>query len=179
MLIAKYAEKRLFMLGMALSSLLLSGAVYALQAHSTSKFTSKEGAFSVTLPEEPKESSQDSSSNNGPTVLHIFQVERNEGKVFYMVGYSNYQTRLDEAASLEGVIKAQVESMKGKITSDKMITLDGHPGRSVTIEAEGVIFFSSVYVAGNRLYQVMFGMPLGETMPADGKEFFDSFRILI
>ena len=179
MLIAEYAAKRSFVLGIALSSLLLSGVAYPRQAHSTAKFTSKEGAFSVTLPGEPKESSQDTSSNNGPTVLHTFTVELNEGKVFYMVGYSNYQTRLDEAISLEGVIKAQVESLKGKITSDKMITLDGHPGRSVTIEADGITFFSSVYVAGNRLYQVMFGMPKGETMPADAKEFLDSFRILI
>jgi hypothetical protein len=179
MLIAQYAAKRFFVLGIALSSILLSVAVYPQQAHSTAKFTSKEGAFSVTLPGEPKESSEDIKTNSGPTVLHQFQVERNEGKVFYIVGYSDYQIRLEETTSLEGVIKAQVESMKGKITSDKMVTLDGHPGRSVTIEAEGVIFFSSVYVAGNRLYQVMFGMQKGETMPADGRDFLDSFRILI
>jgi len=179
MLNVDYAVKRLFVLRMVISSLLLSGAVYAAQTHSTSKFTSKEGAFSVTLPAEPKEKSQDISSKNGPTVLHTFQVEQNEGSILYLVGYSDYQTSLDTANSLVGVINNQVESMKGKITSDKMITLDGHSGRSVTIEAEGVIFYSSVYVAGNRLYQVMFGMPKGETMPAGGKEFLDSFRILI
>ena len=179
MLIAESAAKRFFVLGMVLLSLLLSGGVNARQEHSTAKFTSKEGAFSVTLPAEPKESNQDISSNNGPTVLHTFTVERNEGKVFYMVGYSDYQARLDTTTSLENVIKGQVESLKGKITSDKMITLDGHSGRSVTIEAEGITFFSSVYVAGNRLYQVMFGMQKGETMPADAKEFLDSFRILI
>ena len=177
MLNAEYAAKKFFVLGMTISSLLLSGTVYA--THSTAKFTSKDGAFSVTLPEEPKEKSEDISTKNGPTALHTFQVEQNEGKIFYMVGYSDYQTSLDSTASLEGVINRQVESMKGKITSDKMITLDGHPGRSVTIEAEGTIFFSSVYTAGNRLYQVMFGMPKGETMPPDGKEFLDSFRILI
>ena len=179
MLNAEYVVKRFFILGMAVSSLLLSGAVHAGQIHSTAKFTSKEGAFSVALPEEPKEKSQDISSKNGPTTLHTFVVERNEGKIFYLVGYSDYQTILDTTSSLENVISGQVESLKGKITSDKMITLDGHTGRSVTIEAEGVTFFSSVYVAGNRLYQVMFGMPKGETMPADGKEFLDSFRILM
>jgi len=179
MLNAEYAVKKFFVLGMAISSLLLAGAVCAGQTHSSAKFTSKEGAFSVTLPEEPKEKSQDISTKIGPTTLHTFSVERNGGTSFYMVGYSNYQTTLDSTTSLENVISGQVESMKGKITSDKLITLDGYPGRSVTIEAEGSIFFSSVYVAGNRLYQVMFGMPKGETMPADGKEFLDSFRILI
>jgi len=179
MLNAEYTVKEAFVVGMVISSLLLSGAVNAGQTPSTAKFTSKEGAFSVTLPGEPKESSQDMSSQNGPTVLHIFQLEGDEGKIFFMVGYSDYQTPLNVTTSLEGVINGQLEGLKGKLTSDKMVTVDGHPGRSVTIEAEGGNYSSSIYIAGNRLYQVMFGMPKGETIPADGKEFLASFRILI
>ncbi|HEY8185032.1 MAG TPA: hypothetical protein VIF64_03125 [Pyrinomonadaceae bacterium] len=158
---------------------LSSGAVHAGQDHSSAKFTSKEGAFSVALPETPKEKSQEISSKTGPSTLHTFLVERNEGRSFFLVGYSDYQVPLDVKSSLEGVISGQVEGMKGKITSDKMVTLDGHPGRSVTIEAEGNVFFSSVYIVGNRLYQIMYGMPQAEAMPSDAREFFDSFRILL
>jgi len=164
---------------MAIGTLLLSGAAYAGQDNSPAKFASKDGAFSVTLPDTPKEKSEDISSSNGSTTLHTFLVERDEGRRFFLVGYSDYQTKLDVSATLENVIKGQLESLKGTITSDKMVTLDGHSGRSVTVEAEGVIFFSTIYIAGNRLYQIMYGMPKGGAMPAEAKEFFDSFRILM
>jgi hypothetical protein len=179
MLNATWAVKRFFVLVMAISTLLLSVAVHAEQDESTATFTSKEGAFSVILPGTPKEKSEAVTSNDGPTTLHTFIVERNEGQNFFLVGYSDYQTKLDAAGSLAGVINGQVESLKGKITSDKTVTLNGHPGRSVTIEAEGILFFSTVYVAGNRLYQIMYGMPKSDVTPPDAKEFFDSFRILI
>ena len=179
MLNATWAVKRFFVFVIAISALLLSVSVHAQQDQSSATFTSKEGAFSVTLPGTPKEKSEDISSNNGPTTLHTFMVERNEGQNFFLVGYSDYQTKLDADASWASVINGQVESLKGKITADKTVTLNGHPGRSVTIEVEGTLFLSTVYVAGNRLYQMMYGMPKGDAMPPDAKEFFDSFRILI
>ena len=171
--------KRFFVFLVAMSTLLLSVAVHAQQDQSNATFTSKEGAFSLTLPGTPKEKSEDITSNNGPTTLHTFMVERDEGQRFFLVGYSDYKTKLDADASLASVISGQVESLKGKITSDKTVTLAGHPGRSVTIESEGIAFYSTVYVAGNRLYQLMCGMPKADAMPPDAKEFFDSFRILI
>lgn len=179
MLKATSALQKFFVLVMAVSMLLLSVAGQAQQDQSTATFTSKEGAFSVILPGTPKEKSEDISSNNGPTTLHTFIVERDEGRRFFLVGYSDYQTKLDADTSLTNVISGQVESLKGKITSDKTVTLAGYPGRSVTIEAEGIDFYSTVYVAGNRLYQIMCGVPKVDAMPADAKAFFDSFRILM
>jgi hypothetical protein len=164
--------------GIAISSLLLPAALPAVQTSSTTKFTSKEGNFSVKMPGAPKETSNALvSPEMGPTTLHVFAVERNEGKLFYMIGYSDYQSSL-RVESLQGVIQGQVESTKGKITSDKVSKVNGHAGRSVVIDGGDTLFFSSVYIAGNRLYQVMFGMTKGETMPADGREFLDSFEIL-
>jgi hypothetical protein len=157
---------------------LLSVAVKA-QDHASTTFTSKEGAFSITLPDAPKEKSEEMTSNNGPTTLHTFTVERNEGQSFLMVGYSDYQSRLDVEASLTGVINGQVDSLKGKLTSDKAVTLDGHPGRLVTIESADAIFTSKVYVVGNRLYQVMFGNAKAMKPAAELNESFDSFHILI
>jgi hypothetical protein len=157
---------------------LLSVAVKA-QGHSSQAFTSKEGAFSITLPEAPNEKSEPMTSNNGPTTLHTFTVERNEGQSFLMVGYSDYQTRLDVEGTLTGVINGQVDSLKGKITSDKPVTLDGHPGRLVTIETAGAVFYSKIYVAENRLYQVMFGTAKALTQAAELNEGFESFHILM
>ena len=160
-------------------SLLLSALAQTPQTPVDTKFTSDRGGFSVKIPGKPTTKSEDITSANGPSTLYTFLVETNEGKNFYLVGYSDYNTKLDTTKSLDGVISAQVASMKGKITADNTITLKGYPGRSVTIETDDVIFYSSVYVAGNRLYQIMFGMPKGDPMPAEAKEFFSSFQILI
>jgi len=171
-----YAVKKFFVLIIALSISLLSVAVHAQQENAAATFTSKEGGFSVRLPGKPTEKTEEISSNNGPTTLHTFMVD--QGQRFFLVGYSDYQTKLDVSSSLENVVKGQVESLKGKITSDKSVTLAGYQGRSVTIETEETIFFSTVYVAGNRLYQLMSGRPKSAEATAGIKEFFDSFRIL-
>ena len=175
---ARYNITRPFMLATAMFTLLLSVAVQA-QDHANPTFTSKEGAFSVVLPEPPKEKSEDMNSNSGPTTLHTFTVERNEGQSFFMVGYSDYQNKLDVEESLTGVINGQVDSLKGKITSDTAVTLDGHPGRLVTIESAEAVFYSKIYVAGNRLYQVMFANAKSVKTAADLNESFESFRILM
>jgi hypothetical protein len=170
---------RLVGITVAVISLLISVIGQTPQTPTDTKFTSDSGGFSVKVPGKPTTKSEDISSANGPTTLHTFLVETNEGKNFYLVGYSDYNTKLDTTKSLDGVIDAQISSMKGKITSDKTITLKGYPGRAVTIETDDVIFYSTVYVAGSRLYQVMFGMPKGDPMPPEAKEFFTSFEILI
>jgi hypothetical protein len=141
------------------------------------RFTSKEGAFSVKLPGEPKQTDQESNSGLGPTVLHMFVVERNAGKYAYLVGYSDYAAQMDSAKTLENVIAAQAKSINGKITADKKVTLNGWPGRMVTIEGDAVVFLSGAFVAETRLYQIIFVMQKGDTPPPDTSEFFDSFEI--
>ena len=168
----------MILVGIAVSSLFLSGVARG-QTHTNEKYTSKEGGFAVKIPGDPKLKSQNIDSKGGPTVLYTFTVEESDGKSFYLVGYSDYPTKLDEATSLEGVISSQVASMKGTITSDEKITLNGHPGRSVTIEDAENVFYSSVYIAGNRLYQVMYGMTKGDKLPEVGRKFLSSFEILI
>jgi len=174
----RLARIHFILVGVAVSSLFLSGVARA-QTHTNEKYTSKEGGFAVKIPGDPKLKSQNVDSQSGPTVLYTFTLEESDGKSFYLVGYSDYPTKLDEATSLEGVISSQVASMKGTITSDKKITLNGHPGRSVTIEADETVFYSSIYIAGNRLYQVMYGMTKGDKLPEVGRKFLSSFEILI
>ena len=49
----------------------------------------------------------------------------------------------------------------------------------MTIEADETVFYSSIYIAGNRLYQVMYGMTKGNELPEVGRKFLSSFEILI
>jgi len=164
--------------GTAFSLIFLSLAAAA-QTQPDGTFTSNEGGFSAILPGIPKQKSEPITSTNGPTVLHSFMIEENEGRSFYLVVYSDYETTLDAEASLNTVISAQLASMKGKITADKKTAVNGHPGRSVTLENEDAVFYSSVYIAGKRLYQVMYGLEKGQSLSADARKFLDSFKILI
>jgi len=108
----RLARIHFILVGVAVSSLFLSGVARA-QTHTNEKYTSKAGGFSVKIPGDPKLKSQNVDSQSGPTVLYTFTLEESDGKSFYLVGYSDYPTKLDEATSLEGVISSQVASMKG------------------------------------------------------------------
>src|SRR5882724_2790937 len=128
----KEAIGRSFCVIVALCSLLVTMTGQIPQTPLASKFTSKDGRFSVKLPAEPTTKSEDISSDNGPSTLHTFTVEINGGRSFFLIGYSDYNTSLDVAKTLDGVISAQAIGMKGKITSDKTVALKGYSGRSVT-----------------------------------------------
>jgi hypothetical protein len=141
-------------------------------------FSSKDGAFSVKIPGVPKEESQTVDTAAGPTILHLFTVEANAGKFAYMIEYSDLpNTPADPAKALDGAINGQVQSFKGTIVSDAKVNLNGWPGRIVGIKSDAVVCLSSAYLAQNRLYQVLFVMEAGETLPANATEFLDSFQI--
>jgi hypothetical protein len=141
------------------------------------QFASKEGGFSVKLPEEPKTSSQDVDTDVGKVTMYAFTVETNSGNTAYMVLYSDFPTIPDPANAIDRAINGQVTNFKGTIVTDKKVTLNGWPGRTVRIESADVIVLSSVYLAGNRLYQVMFLTGKGDTIPADALEFQSTFEI--
>jgi len=140
-------------------------------------FVSKEGGFSVKMPGEPKASAEDIDTAVGKVALHMFTVETNSGNDAYMIEYSDFSIVPDAASAIDAAINGQVGSFKGKITADKKVTLNGWPGRTVTIEGPEATSLSSAYMAGNRLYQVMFVMVKGETLPPDVSEYFASFLI--
>jgi hypothetical protein len=140
-------------------------------------YTSKEGAFSAKLPAEPKTSSEDIDTAIGKVALHMFTVETNNGNDAYMIEYSDFSVVPSANDAVDAAINGQVGSFKGKITADKKVTLNGWPGRSVTIEGPDATCYSTAYMAGKRLYQVMFVMMKGETLPSDVSEFLASFQI--
>jgi hypothetical protein len=141
------------------------------------QFVNKEGEFSVKLPSEPKASTQEVDTAVGKVTMHMFTVETNSGATAFMVIYSDYPSALDPATAVDGAITGEVGSFKGKIVADKKVTLNGWPGRTVTIEGADVNCLSSAYMAGNRLYQVMFATSKGEAIPSDGTDFIASFQI--
>jgi hypothetical protein len=140
-------------------------------------FTNKEGGFTVKLPGDPKPENQTIDTAAGPIVLHMFTLEANAGKFAYLVQFSDFPSIPDAAKAVDGAIDGQTKSFKGTLVSDKKVVLNGWPGRVVRINGEAVDCLSSAYVAGNRLYQVMFVMEKGQTAPPEATEFLNSFQI--
>ena len=137
-------------------------------------FNCKEGSFSILMPGEPEHATKDLTSPAGPTTLHSYQA--NNGPATYIVAYSDYG-QLDVDKSLVNVVDGQAKSLNGKVVADKSLTVNGHPGRRVRIESKDFIFLTMVVVSGNRLYQVLFGMPQGAELPPRAEEFLSSFKI--
>jgi hypothetical protein len=138
-------------------------------------FNCKEGSFSVMMPGEPKHTSESMTAPAGPTVLHSYEVD--EGETVYLVTYSDYPT-LDAAKSLEKGVKELAKALDGKVVSDKSISVNGRPGRRVRVESKEMVALAMIVISGKRMYQVLFGTPVGAEPPPKAEEFLSSFKIL-
>lgn len=145
--------------------------------------TSDAGKFRVKFPGRPKVDSKELGSGPGGVQAIPVTTERVEGSngVVYAVTFADYpDTFLGVKAKT--VLDGVRDGMKGKdgvVKQDNEITLGGTiPGREVRIEAGKRVVRARVYLAGNRLYQVMV---TGDRQPADGKsadEFLRSFELV-
>ena len=64
----------------------------------------------------------------------------------------------------------------GRVVDDKDFTINGNPGKAVTIEKDGVYVFNRIVLVRNRLYQVMFSMEKSDDVPESANTFIKSFR---
>jgi hypothetical protein len=144
----------------------------------------EKAGFTVQMPVNSYQSRQKVESDDGPAEVVIFQSGLN--KVAYMVTY------VDVAASsagtptalLEGTRDVVIASSKGRLISDKRITLKKNPGRefraSVPIgdDKKAGIMKARVYLVGRRVYQVMAIAPKDEAGSKAIDGFFASFKIV-
>lgn len=161
-------------------SALLAGAG---QGAEWKTFESKEGDFRVLFPGKPMRQTQEIPVPGGKTKLHLFLVSPQDDRV-YMVSYNDYPEAVVKAQEtktlLDNVVKGNVESLKGKVLSQKEITLGQkkHPGRAVLIENnEGAQYKAKVFLVGNRLYQVVALGPKEFIEQKETGKYLDSFDV--
>jgi hypothetical protein len=123
-------------------------------------FTSKEGKFTVAVPEKPSSKTSKVPSDAGPIEVHMFVVDQKDRA--YIMSYNDYPPASVGNAEkmMNTVIEGNAKSLKGKVVADEKITIGkkNHPGRAITIEIGGdkkQIYKARVYLVGNRLYQVV------------------------
>jgi Leucine-rich repeat (LRR) protein len=151
-------------------------AWHSITSKSWTDFTSAEGGFSATFPGTPKQST---SKDAVGTPTHSFIVETNFGKEAYGVVFADIGPVPQLLASEKFLETAA--SAAGTVKSKRPITLDGHPGLEVELEASHtgstMLIRNRMYIVKERLFQVMVTRTKDRGDSADYKKFLDSFKL--
>jgi hypothetical protein len=138
--------------------------------------------FSISMPGTPAKNDDTIPSAAGPLPLRMYTLSK--GFEGFISGYTEYPdivfTSAEPETLLDGAQQGAISNVKGEVTSQRSITLNGNPGREIvgTSPAQNVGFTARVYLAKPRMYMLVYTQ-YDKTKPisADGKRFLDSFQI--
>jgi len=124
-----------------------------------SRFSPPEGGFSILMPGTPEESQENVGTEEKPLILRGFKsIRENEG--VYIVVYNDIP---EEEMSNQKKLKAVLDSIpqefakaiKGRLISQKNITLNGYKGKEFKVQgSQGAIFRGRAYLTNNRVYLI-------------------------
>jgi hypothetical protein len=165
--------------------LLLLAFVLAGCSPAPKEFKSEAGGFSVMSPVTLMESHQEIETEAGKLDLHLFSGQLDD--VGYFVSYTDYEPEIvrkaDPEKMLDGSRDGAVSNVNGKLVSETRITLAGHPGRELVIDAKpketppGTIK-ERIFMVQNRLYQVVVVAPRRKDIASEADAFLQSFKLL-
>jgi hypothetical protein len=146
------------------------------------KYTSAEGRFSVSMPGQPKLSTQESTAANGEK-LRQFIAASGDGNGGFMAAYFDY--RSDMTFSLDKARDGMVSNLHATVLGEDQISLGGSPGKQLKILAKvdtGDEFLdrARMYDVNRRVYILQCIFPKAEDNPAiidKCEKFFDSFKV--
>ncbi|MCK7591189.1 hypothetical protein M0G43_11435 [Subsaxibacter sp. CAU 1640] len=142
------------------------------------------GAFSVKLPEEPKDISREMPNpldeEGDPYKVHMLSSVDEKNNCFYLVRYNDMPNGYYMSDREAGFSSIQ-ENLQGKailVSEPKEIYLDSVEGREVELLISGSYHaILKIYIRGNRVY-VLMAQKLNTSDKVDQKrEFFKSFRL--
>ena len=146
-------------------------------------FKSAEGRFSVGMPKTPTPAVKDVDSALGKLQLYSFTAS--SSTTFYLACYGDYPTEPGsdrQTVVLDLVRDGVVKGIEGEFIAEKVISIDGHPGREFTAQKalDGVenIFTWRVYLVGRRLYQVAAVTAASSANSPEIQKFLNSFRLM-
>jgi hypothetical protein len=165
-------------------SLLLTAGLAACSS-GPKEFKSEAGRFSVMAAVELQETTQAVETQGGKMDLHIFMGQ--EGRTGYFVSYNDHPQELVQQAGpekmLDGARDGAVGNINGNLASEIRISLEGHPGRELVIDGtgedgRGLTIRGRLFMAKNRLYQVMAVTPRAQANTKEIDDFLQSFKLL-
>ncbi|HVZ37991.1 MAG TPA: hypothetical protein VHI13_01845 [Candidatus Kapabacteria bacterium] len=165
------------------------GSVRADSSAAGEQLVSPDGRFSITLPagySRPQLQTNSVESDNGTIRVHMYSaISANEG--LCLIGYNDFKgATIDsilELRILDGAREGALENMQATLESERTLSLEGHPGRSIRFTArknEQVMYGRfDYYLVGTRLYQVGFiGSSAASVESQPVASYFGSFKLM-
>lgn len=131
--------------------------------------------FSISLPSDPQIHTQKDPAGSW---MHSYTIDLGQGAL--MIGVVQFATMVPGKGP-DGILQdgknGALAQSHSHLVSEKKITLGGAPGLDFEAENETIHLRARVFLAGNTVYQLVEGYPIGK--PFDqATEFFDSFRLI-
>ena len=146
-------------------------------------FVSKDGKFTVALPDKPTDKSIKSKFGDADIAIRLFSVNQKDKGRAFVVSYTDYPKAAigaDADKFVAGRVDANVSPLKGKVLSNDKITLGKakHPGREVRVElADKKQYRARVFLVGERVYQVVLLGPDEFVKSKEADDYFASFAV--
>lgn len=155
---------------------------YSSAAEEWKEFRSQEGRFSVLLPGTPTEGKESVDTALGPIEVHKFMIQVSSELACGVV-YNDYPEaivwQVNQAQLLDIVRDGVVQSVQGKLRSERKVPLTSSPVREIVVDVgeEGTIR-ARLYLVEQRGYQVMAITGHNKESSKDVEKFLDSFKLL-
>lgn len=137
----------------------------------------------MTMPGQPTERTQTLNTPAGDMNTYFYSSSVNGGKVNYTVSYVDLPqgaAQMPPALLLEAIASGLTGDERVKVLSEKVISLDNHPGREFKIESPTKsIVRHRAYLVKQRVYQVAAEVPAAEesAFGKDVERFLESFKL--
>jgi hypothetical protein len=138
--------------------------------------------FTISMPGTPAKNEDTIPSAAGPLLLRMYTLTK--GFEGFITGYTEYPDIVFSSAEpetlLDGAQQGAISNVKGEVTSQRAITINGHPGREIVgvSPAQNVGFTARVYLVKPRMYMLVYTQyDKSKPISADGQKFLDSFQL--
>ncbi|HSZ72288.1 MAG TPA: hypothetical protein VK750_06390 [Cytophagaceae bacterium] len=151
---------------------------------------SKKYNYKIEFPKKPKEQTQSLDSELGKLQLNMFVYDASEVKgednLYYLCNCTEYPGTAVSSANKEalegfyrGGIDGAVKNVKGKLLTEKTITIDGYEGREATIDyQEGLaVITMRMLLVENRMYLVQTITETSKLPNESVSKFMESFQL--
>jgi hypothetical protein len=142
-------------------------------------YSSSEGQFVVSLPDEPRTSTIVTATGAGPLFTHI--VSANDGDLNeYLVSWTDYHRNVEEKATektFDRMRDALIRQREGKLTNESATMIAGRTGRAFAFtDKAGHTVNVKFYFVGQRSFE-MLAESRSKANLADVDKFFASFKV--
>ena len=153
-------------------------------------FTSKEGGFSVLIPGEFVREHKVIKTDIGdlPHISYVYQDTLGHSKnELYVISYSDYPKNTfhkDSMDLIDELLEVSVDqknkNLKGQITYNHKIKVEGYPGRIFRINYNNgkIVMKSKMFLVKDRFYSIQIYTLYKHSLNFNIDKFFNSFRLI-